>query len=336
MTNPILTFNTLLTRVLSIKHPIVLAPMCGMATGELAGAVARAGGVGLIGIGAEGLFDFDWIKKEADAAKSAAGTNYDGALGFGFIGCFMKENDRAYRSCLELKPDVVFLAYSDNFATLIDAARRSEAKVICQVHTVEEAVVATENGADIIALQGCDAGGHGKQHLGQSIVSLVPQARDVLEPEIPLLAAGGIVDGRGLSAALALGGDGVVMGSRFVVTHESKAQREFKDRILECRAAKTNTIVSSSFDILSTIDWPLEFRQGRAISDSRTIERFHQPVGSEQFIPSSEDKEWYKKSGYDARAVWASAASGLINLELSAKDVIEQTIEESKKTLSQL
>jgi nitronate monooxygenase len=207
------------------------------------------------------------------------------------------------------------------------------AKVICQVHSVSQAQRAAEAGADIIAVQGCDAGGHGQQHLSASITTLVPQTRDIVNPDIPLLAAGGIVDGRGLAAALVLGAGGAVIGSRFAVAHESKASDAFKARIIETRTPDVGTVVSSSFDLLSDIDWPTEYRQGRALADSQAVTRFHRPIGAEQVHPSQQDKDWYKSSGYETRAVWVNNAAGLIDKEMTAEAITLDIATQARKLL---
>lgn len=321
------------TEMLGIEQPIVLAPMCGMATGELAGAVARAGGLGLIGVGANMLFEPAWVRDQFTTAKTHAQSDARGAIGFGFITCFLTPNDPTLEASLALEPDVIFLAYGDNVAPYVEMAHAAQAKVICQVHTVSQAVRATEAGADIITVQGCDAGGHGQQHLSTSITTLVPQVRDAISSHIPLLAAGGIVDGRGLAAALVLGAGGAVIGSRFVVADESKAPDGFKARIVETGSQDAGTIVSSSFDLLSGIDWPAEFRQGRALADSEAVKRFHRPIGAEQVNPSQREKDWYKSSGYQTRAVWVNNAVGLVETGASAEVITSEIVAHARKIL---
>lgn len=325
--------QTDVTEALGLRHPIVLAPMCGMATGDMAGAVARAGGLGLIGVGSEMLFDAEWVRRQFAEARSQSGEGDRAALGLGFITCFLSPSDPTLNAGLALEPDVIFLAYGDDVRPYIEMSQAAGAKVICQVHSVSQAERAAEAGADILAVQGCDAGGHGQQHLSASITTLVPQVRDAVAPDIPLLAAGGIVDGRGLAAALMLGAGGVVIGSRFVVARESRAADGFKARILEADTSDGGTVVSSSFDLLSGIDWPLDYRQGRALADSEAVARFHRPIGSEQVSPSQEDKAWYRSAGYETRAVWVNNAVALINEETSAEAITQDIAAEARALL---
>ncbi len=98
-----------------------------------------------------------------------------------------------------------------------------------QALSVKEAEDAVSAGADVVVVQGCDAGGHGKQNeSSSSIISLIPQARQCIPENIPVVAAGGIVDGKGLAASLLLGGDGIVMGTRFIPTDESLSDPQIK------------------------------------------------------------------------------------------------------------
>jgi nitronate monooxygenase len=325
--------NTKFTHQLDIRHPIVLAPMCGMSAGKLAGQVANAGGLGLIGVGAELVYDADWVNEQNRIAQEQSGTSSAGGIGLGFIACAMKPNDASFNAALETSPTAIYLGFADTYDPWIDRAHEAGAHVICQVHTLRQARLALAAGADTLALQGCDAGGHGQQHLATSIISLVPQARDIFGSDINLLAAGGIADGRGLAAALALGSDGVVMGSRFVTATESIADQSFKERIVETRFGDEGTIVSSSFDILGKFPWPEQFRQSRALSDSETVRRFHQPVGSPQHKATSDEKEWYANGDYGIRAVFTSAASGLINEIEDAKSIIEKTMSEAQTAI---
>lgn len=282
-------FATSATGLLGIRHPIVAAPMAGMTTGRLAGTVARAGALGLIGVGSELFFDGDWVREEYAGAVAAAGAQAPGAIGFGFITCLMKPEDAAFRACLDLSPGVLCLAYGDDHGRNIAAAHEAGALVICQVHTID-------------------------------------QARAVI--------AGGVMDGRGLAAALVLGASGVVMGTRFVTSEEANIPGAFQDRIVETQAGDTGTIVTSAFDILGPTPWTPPFRQARALSDSETVRRFHRPVGSPQHEPTAGDKAWYEAGDFSVQAVWASAAAGLAGTVEGAALLVERTIEEATSILA--
>lgn len=151
--------STKLTKVLDVKHPILLAPMCGMAMSELAGQVARASGVGLIGIGTSRFFGPDRVRQEYKSAKAIASKGGDrGAIGFGFLRTFLddNENDPSFVAAVKLCPRCIWLSFGDEESTVKLAryirSNSSETKVIVQVFTAEEAIHAAEL-ADVVVVQ---------------------------------------------------------------------------------------------------------------------------------------------------------------------------------------
>lgn len=336
--------STALTSLLDVTHPILSAPMCGMAMGKLAGSVAAAGGVGLIGAGTSLMHTPEKIRSEWSVAQReiAAVSNKKGALGFGFLEGFMPENDGMFEACLQLNPDVIFLGGfvtdSEMHPKLIQAVRdrcSSTTKIIVQTFTVKEAVTAAKLGADAVVLQGSDAGGHGRQgDTGASVVSLIPQARKALQaagmPNCVLIAAGGIATGRQMAASLLLGADGVHCGSAFVVTQESVAQNTFKQRILDTTDGTSGTVVSSVWDKLHKMGHPFVEGKfvGRALADSEALRRdFDSGI-------TDADKDWYANADYSTRAVWTSTSSGLLNgPPISAGELVERMTEEAVAAL---
>ena len=198
--------ETALTRLLGIEHPILLAPMGSAAGGRLAAAVTHAGGLGMVG---SGYANADTIRKELAEAGNAR-------VGVGFILWALEKNPSALKVALDARPAAVMLSFGDPtpFAGQIKDAG---CKTICQVQTLAQAKEAAAAGADIIIAQGRDAGGHSGMTRGT--MGLVPAVVDAVAP-IPVVAAGGIADGRGVAAALALGAAGVSMGTRFTATQE--------------------------------------------------------------------------------------------------------------------
>jgi nitronate monooxygenase len=202
--------ETRLTKRLGIKHPIIQAPMAFAAGGRLAAAVTRAGGLGLIG---GGYGDAAWIEEQFREAGNAR-------VGGGFITWSMAKSPQLLDTMLAHKPAALFLSFGDP-RPFSAAVKASEAVLICQVQSVADCRIALEAGADVIVAQGTEAGGHGAR---RATLTLVPEIADVLARESPdtlLCAAGGIADGRGLAAALALGADGVVVGTRFWAAEEA-------------------------------------------------------------------------------------------------------------------
>jgi enoyl-[acyl-carrier protein] reductase II len=139
-------------------------------------------------------------------------------------------DDEAFEATLEAKPAVVSLALGDP-ADLVEQIHTAGAKVVHQVHTVQQARVVAELGVDVIIAQGSEAGGQGMA-LGVGAMALIPQVVDAVHP-MPVLAAGGIADGRGLAAALVLGAQGANVGTRFLASREASADDIWKRAILK-------------------------------------------------------------------------------------------------------
>src|SRR5581483_1013271 len=161
-----------------------------------------------------------------------------------------------YEIALEERVPVVAHSFADP-APYMEAARAAGAKVICQVRGIEEARQAARAGVDVIVAQGGEAGGHTGT---VATLPLVPQIVDAVAPT-PVIAAGGIADGRGLAAVLMLGAEGAWLGTAFLASPESGYRPEQKQRVLDLDAGET--ILSRSFDIAAGTSWPAEVA-GRA------------------------------------------------------------------------
>lgn len=234
---------TRLTERFGLSLPILSAPMAKAAGGALAGAVSGAGGLGLIG-GAYG--DADWI----DRAFAQAGNQ---PVGCGFITWALAENPGLLTAVLARKPRALCLSFGDPapFAAEIAAAG---VPLIAQVQTLRDAQHAADLGAAVIVAQGAEAGGHGER---RATMTLVPEVADWLaqaHPETLLVAAGGIADGRGLAAALMLGADGVLIGSRLWATAEALVHPNMQAAAIA--ATGDDTIRSSVMDVARRLNWP--------------------------------------------------------------------------------
>ena len=199
--------ETALTRLLGIEHPILFAPMGSAAGGRLAAAVTNAGGLGMVG---SGYANIDAIRKELGEAGNTR-------VGIGFILWALEKKPAALNIALDARPAAVMLSFGDP-TPFTGRVKQAGCKIICQVQTLAPAKEAAAAGADVIIAQGRDAGGHSGTTRGT--LGLVPAVVDAVAP-IPVVAAGGIADGRGLAAALALGAAGISMGTRFTASRES-------------------------------------------------------------------------------------------------------------------
>src|SRR4051794_19470196 len=234
--------STRLTELLKIEHPILLAPMDLVADGKLAATVSRAGGFGIIG---GGYGNESWLARELDAAG-------DARVGVGFITWSMAKNPRLLDIALERKPAAIMLSFGD-VKPHVDKIKRAGALMICQIQTVEQAKEAAANGADVLVAQGAEAGGHG---VSRGTFALVPAVVDAVRG-VPVAAAGGVADGRGLAAALMLGADGVLVGTRFYATQEAMGPQGAKERIVA--ASGDTTIRGILFDIARRNVWPAPY-----------------------------------------------------------------------------
>jgi nitronate monooxygenase len=239
--------STRLTRLFDIQHPIISAPMASAAGGGLAAAVSSAGGLGLIG----GAYpNADWIEQEFGAAGNVP-------VGCGFITWnlaeAMQDNPDILDAVLARSPKAMFLSFGDP-APFAEKIHRSGTPLICQVQNMEHARQALDAGAHVVVAQGAEAGGHGRR---RATMTLVPEVADLLAtkaPDVVLCAAGGIADGRGLAAALMLGAEGVVIGSRLWASEEALVHPNMHQTALS--AGGDDTIRSTVMDVARKLNWP--------------------------------------------------------------------------------
>jgi nitronate monooxygenase len=304
--------ETALTRLLGIEHPILNAPMLGAAGGNLANAISHAGGFGIISPGP----DDGAIQREVTAAGNAR-------IGIGFISWQLDRNPAALDTALAADPVAIMLSFG-NSAAYFPRIRETGTMIICQVQTLAMARAAAEAGADIIVAQGREAGGHGGAIRGT--LGLIPAVVDAVGP-IPVVAAGGIADGRGLAAALALGAAGVSIGTRFVATRESLWADYRKGALTAGRA--DDTMQSRIFDTLNEPAWPPEF-PARFLRNA-TSDRW---TGREADLEADAEAE---RARYQAtpvedlsqRLVIAGEGLDLIGDIPSARQVVERTVAEA-------
>ncbi len=230
--------KTRLTELFGIEHPIVAAGMGGVALAELAAAVSNAGGIGTIGLV---TFTPEGIQNEIAAARRLTSKPLMVNLLIPFLRPGILE--------LVLKEPIqgVTMFWGEP-AEYIPMVKKSALKIIWQCGSVKEAIAARDAGADAIMTQGFEAGGHVRGRV--TSLALVPSVRDAVGPDIPIIAAGGFADGRGLAAALALGADGAVFGTRFLASNEAAANAKYQERILTAEAEET--VHTELYDI----GWP--------------------------------------------------------------------------------
>lgn len=233
--------QTQLCDLLEVTHPIVQAPIGPAAGPELAAAVADAGGVGMLSV--------TWESPSAagDLAREARELT-GGVVGANIV---LEETTAAadpadhIEECLTAGIDVISFAWGEA-APFVDRIHRADC-IVCQtIGTAEEAREAVGAGVDFLVTQGWEAGGHVQSDV--ATLPLVPQVVDVVD--VPVVAAGGIADGRGVAAVLALGAAGAWLGTRFVATEEARTHPDYRRAVTE--ASAHDTIATRLFDL----GWP--------------------------------------------------------------------------------
>jgi len=244
-----------------LNTPIALAPMAQAAGGALAAACARAGALGLLG---GGYGELPWLQTQHALALSLLNGDPSALqrLGCGFITWKMDVDASALDWLLDQPhtPAALMLSFGDPRPYAARITKRG-VPLICQIQRLEQLPWCLEAGAAVIVAQGAEAGGHGMSGVqARATISLVPEMADALAQHSPstlLLAAGGIADGRGLAAALMLGADGVLMGTRLWASAESLASSGAIAAALHANGDETAR--SSVFDVLRRKNWPAEF-----------------------------------------------------------------------------
>jgi enoyl-[acyl-carrier protein] reductase II len=210
--------------LLGMEVPIVQAAIWPATAPELVAAVCEAGGLGSIGAVFESA---ESVQRQMARVRELT------PRPFAVNHVVPLLDETAFRATLEAKPAVISFALGHP-GELVERAHGAGAKVVHQVHTVSQARRAAESGVDVIIAQGAEAGGQGMA-LGVGAMALIPQVADAVDP-IPVLAAGGVADGRGLAAALVLGAQGANVGTRFLATEEATADEGWKRTILQAES----------------------------------------------------------------------------------------------------
>jgi NAD(P)H-dependent flavin oxidoreductase YrpB (nitropropane dioxygenase family) len=219
--------RTRFCELFEIDAPVLQAPIWPATTPELVAAVSEAGGLGSI---AAVNGSADDVRAQIERVRALTDRP------FAVNHVVPRLDEEAFEVTLEARPAAVSFALGDP-GRLVERVREIGAKVIHQVHTAAQAREAAEDGVDLVIAQGSEAGGQGLV-AGVSALALVPQVIDAVAP-VPVLVAGGVADGRGLAASLALGAAGVNVGTRFLASEEAGASEAWKGRILEIESEET-------------------------------------------------------------------------------------------------
>ncbi len=317
--------QTRLTEAFGIRHPIVCAPMALITGGRLAAAVSSAGGLGILGGGYAGT-----LAGEPDLTQELAHIRGQ-KFGIGFTTWALARVPHVLDEVLHHFPCCVFLSFGDP-RPFSERILRSGAKLICQVQSLRHVDQAIEAGASAIVAQGAEAGGHGAL---RSTLPFVPEVADYLAMKSPatlLLAAGGIANGRGLAAALMLGADGVVVGTRFLTSEEALTPAAASDRV--ARATGDDTVRTKAIDALRGVSWPEEF-SFRVLKNKLTEQWSHREADATAAFGSlvAAYAEARSRQDFDMVVVGAGECVGLIHDRPSAVSILEAMVTEARSLL---
>jgi enoyl-[acyl-carrier protein] reductase II len=315
--------RTRLTDVLQIEHPVMLAGMGGVSYSRLVAAVSEAGGFGCLGASTMGA---ETMVEEMRAVRALTdkpfGVDLLTAMPGDLVGQVQQVIDNGAS---------VFVAGLGVPRDVVDLCHRHGLVVINMCGKVRHAIAAVEAGCDIVVAQGTEAGGHTGQ---VATLPLVPQIVDAVGDRVPVVAAGGIFDGRGLAAALALGADGVWVGTRFIATPEARAVPGYKERLValpedgtvisRAYTGKTCRVVRNDYtqyfeehpDELS----PFPAQVGRAMSDNA----FH--LGADETTDVDAEREFFP----------AGQGAGAIHELVPAGELVRRFVEEAEAAIDRL
>lgn len=310
---------TPLTRLLGIRHSILLAPMDTIAGSRLVRAVSEAGGFGILG---GGYGDRARLETEARELRGFA------PFGIGFIAWSLAKQPELLDIALDAGPQAIMLSFGDP-APFAPRIKARGARLICQVQSEDMAKQALDAGAEILIAQGTEAGGHGASRTTVDIVSAIV---DLAAGRVPVAAAGGIADGRGLAAMMMLGASGVLIGTRFYASVEANGAEEAKQRI---RAADSNdTVRGVIVDWSRSLFWPAPFTARTLLNDhirrwtGREIELMQRAA------EVAVDYAAARAAGnFEVAAVFAGEAVGLIHDIPPAAEIVERIATEAEQLL---
>jgi NAD(P)H-dependent flavin oxidoreductase YrpB (nitropropane dioxygenase family) len=314
--------RTRFTEAFGVRHPVVLGGMGGGTSPALVAAVCEAGGLGVqaaTGRSAETVAQLAGEIRERTQAP------------FGLNLLLFRADERAVEAVLAARPAVFSTAWprlDQDLRAMFDQAHEAGAKVMHMVAGVPEATRAADAGADVIVAQGTEGGGH-VGTIGTSV--LVPMVARAVAP-IPVLAAGGIADGAGLAAMLALGAEGVLLGTRFLATPEAPIPDSFKRLIVESDGH--DTMLTDVTDIAQDMHWPGAWSR---VTRNRFVERW-QGRANELRLHQAEAAaglaEARAKGEVEEAVLYTGQTCGLIDSVLPAADVVEDIVKVAEEILA--
>lgn len=301
--------------MLSIEYPILQGGMAWVSTAELAAAVSEAGGLGIIGAGHAPA---QWVRDQVKKAKSLTGRPF--GVNVMLLSPFVDEVMEVIRQ----ERVAVVTTGAGNPGKYVPSLQAEGIRVIPVVASVALAKRLLRSGVDAIIAEGMESGGH----IGElTTMALVPQIVDAVD--VPVIAAGGIGDGRGMAAAMALGAAGVQMGTRFMCARECTVHQNVKDMVIKARDRSTVVTGRSTGHPVRVLDNKLARKFMEMEARALPPEEIQQAgVGALRAAMVDGDVEM--------GSVMAGQVSAMVKKEQTAKEIIEEIMAEARQTMSRL
>lgn len=329
--------TTSFTDALDIGVPIVQAPIGSATCSELAARVSNAGALGTLAV--------TWRSLDATrrvVKRTRERTDRPFAVNLALDPATTRHpTDEHLATCLDAGAPVVSLSFGDP-APHVEQVHNGSATLLGTVGSAEEACTAEDAGVDVVVAQGWEAGGHVQSEV--ATMPLVPRVADAVD--IPVIAAGGIADGRGVAAALALGADGAWLGTRFVATEEADVAPRYRERVVD--AVETDTFYGELFNG----GWPGTPHRVLRNETVETWDEAGQPVPGDR--PGESEQVGAYSSGQpvvrygadipvegmegdlDAMALYAGQSAGGIKNVQPAATVVEEIVNETRSTIDRV
>ncbi len=309
-----MALKTALCEILNIKYPIIQGGMAWTSTAELAAAVSEGGGIGIIGAGG---MPPDVLQKEIDKAKTLTKKPFGVNL--------MLMNPQIDEQLEVLKGEQVSLVTTGagNPGKYLAEFKDRETKVIPVVPSVAMAIRAERQGAVAVIAEGTEAGGH----IGElTTMCLVPQISQAVD--IPVIAAGGIGNGRAIAATLALGAKGVQIGTRFIVSTECTVHQKVKDTLIKARDRDTIVTGRSTGHPVRVIRNKLTKELEQLDSENKAEELEKRSTGTLRKAMQEGDVQW--------GSLMAGQVAGIVNEIKPAADILKELVAEAEETIKEI
>jgi nitronate monooxygenase len=303
--------RTRFTEMFGLDHPIMAAPMAMHSGGSIAAAVSVAGAMGSFG-GIHRTEPPEWVDTQVALVRERT----DRPFTIGFITPFLDFTAPYFEAALAARPAAIALSFADP-GPWAQRVKDAGCRLICQVQTFADAKLAVEAGADVLVAQGNEAGGH------TGTISLLPLLAGIAEtyPDVVLLAAGGIANGRTLAAALMAGADGGWLGTAFLATKELvEVNDDYKAAIVASDGG--DTVFTRAYDIASGLPWPAGIG-----------ERVRRDEFTEEWADREAELEQKREQVTPARPVLYGQSARFLDAVVPAAEVVRRITEEAEQFL---